>query len=279
MNKILMGLLCSTLLFSQASNAWWFSPSISNAIPNSEYDNALDMANLSARVYDDLWDAALDAIAPALIPDLDFEGNTSEFVVVQNYTESWDGFDAKLYYNTDEDSYTLAFRGTQVFEAADWIIDVTQVLNDYVEVNISQYEKAVDLAVELEAQYGDKLQFTGHSLGGGLAQAAGLKTGLQTTCFEAAGLTTGTIEDLGITASNISNNTSVITHINVRSDPLSDFDGHRNNEAPFYNTLQYGDNTYWLDNIWGTGGIWNPMRVVNHFYHSFVYKLTNKDYY
>ncbi len=270
MKKILTSLLCSTLLFTGVANA---------GLSNSEYEDALDMANLSARVYDDLWDSALDAIAPTLFPDIDFEGNTEEFVVVQSYTESWDGFDAKLYYNTNEDNYTLAFRGTQVFSVGDWLVDLTQVLNDYVKADIGQYEKAVALAAELATQYGDKLQFTGHSLGGGLAQAAGLSTGLKTTCFEAAGLTSGTLNDLGISSSDIAQNKSLITHFNVQYDPLSDFDGHMNNEAPFSNTIQYGDTTYWLDNMFGTGGTWNPMRVVNHFYHTFVYKLTNKDFY
>jgi len=270
MKKIITSLLCSTLLFSEVATA---------NLSDAEYDNALDMANLSARVYDDLWDAALDSIAPTLFPDLDFEGNTEEFVVVRSYTESWDGFDAKLYYNTEEDTYTLAYRGTQVFSVSDWLVDLTQVLNDYVEADITQYEKAVELAQELATQYGDKLQFTGHSLGGGLAQVAGLSTGLQTTCFEAAGLTADTLEDLGISNSDISANTDVITHFNVQYDPLSDFDGWMNNEAPFSNTLQYGDTTYWLDNMWGTGGTWNPMRVINHFYHTFVYKLTYKDFY
>ncbi len=270
MKKIFLSLLCSTFLWAGSSHA---------SLSQSEYGNALDMANLSARVYDDLWDAALDVIAPALFPDLDFEGNTEEFVVVQSYTESGDGFDAKVYYNTDNGQYVLVFRGTQVFSASDWMVDLAQVLNDYIETDIGQYKKALNLAIDLHHQYGDNLQITGHSLGGGLAQVAGLATGLQTTCFEAAGITNTTFDALGISDSQIAQNSANITHFNVQYDPLSDFDGNMNNEAPFSNTLQYGNTTYWLDNMLGTGGTWNPMRVINHFYHTFVYKLTYKDFY
>lgn len=269
MKKTLLAALVSSALFSYQSQA---------QLAGSEYDNAVDMANLSGRVYDDPWDTAVDFLAPYLFTDIDFEGNTEEYVVVRSYTETWDGFDAKLYYNTDADSYVMAFRGTQAFSAADWIADLAQVLNDYIKVDISQYVQAVSIARELNLQYGDKLQFTGHSLGGGLAQVAGLATGLKTTCFEAAGITTDTFEDLGISQKMIAENSQFITHINVQYDPLSDFDGHMNREAPFYNTLQYGSKTIWLDNMLGTGGKANPFRIVNHFYHTFVYKLTNKDF-
>lgn len=269
MKKTLLAALVSGALLSQTSHA---------QLAGAEYDNALDMANLSSRVYDDLWDKAIDVIAPYLFTDIDFEGNTEEYVVVRSYTETWDGFDAKLYYNTDTGDYVMAFRGTQVFSVADWMTDIAQILNDYIRVDISQYEQAVAIAHELKAQYGDKLQFTGHSLGGGLAQVAGLATATPTVCFEAAGITPDTYEDLGISQQMITDNSQYITHVNVQFDPLSDFDGKMNNEAPFYNTLQHGGKTVWLDNMIGTGGKANPLRVVNHFYHTFVYKLTNKDF-
>ncbi len=266
LKKILTSILCSTLLFAGHANA---APS------DSEYKNALTMANLSARVYDNLWDKALDVIAPKVIPIIDFRGNTKDFTVEQAYTKDWGGFDAKLYYNSNDDSYVLAFRGTELFSISDWIVNASQLLNKWIKLDDAQYEKAAVLARNLKEDYGDKLQFTGHSLGGGLAQVAGLATGLKTTCFDAAGLTTTTIEKLDLDL----NNSHLITHFNVQYDPLSDFDAKRNNKSPFSNTLQYGDTTYWLDNIFGTGGKANPLRIGNHFYHTFVYQLSRKDYY
>ncbi len=242
-----------------------------------EYRNACDMANLSARVYDNLWDSAWDTVSPLFFPDLDFVANTDHYVLIQEYVDNW-GFDAKLYYNTENGGYVLAFRGTEAMSPLDWISDITQILNDYISADISQYRAAVDLAALLKNQLGNNLQITGHSLGGGLAQASALYTGLKATCFEAAGVTRGTLQDLGISDAMISQNSADITHFNVQYDPLSDFDGRMNNEAPFYNTLQYGSATYWLDNLAGTGGAWNPFRVMNHFYHTFVCKLQWGDF-
>lgn len=266
--NMMAAVVCLMLLISGSAHA---------GLTYSEYSNACDMANLSARVYDNLWDSAWDAVAPLFFPNLDFTANTSQYTVVQEYIDNW-GFDAKLYRNTYTGGYVLVFRGTEALSPLDWIQDITQILNDYIDVDITQYIAAVNLAKSLKSQYGNNLQITGHSLGGGLSQACGLATGLKTTCFEAAGVTRGTLRDLGITDSMIANNKSQITHFNVQYDPLSDFDGQMNNEAPFYNTLQYGGATYWLDNMFGTGGTWNPMRVVNHFYHTFVYKLQYGDF-
>lgn len=247
---------------------------MATSLTDEELDNAIDMANLSARVYDDLWDDALDSIASVLIPTLDFEGNTSDYTLIETYYDNWDGFDAKLFYHETSDSYVLTFRGTELFSVNDWVTDLNQALNDYIDLDISQYEQAVAIALELQAIYGDSLQFTGQSLGGGLAMVAGLATGLQSTCFVAAGVTESTLEQLGIDDETLAANQDQVTHVNVRYGPLADFDGEMNNEAPFYNTLQYGGQTIWLQSIFGIGGLLNPLRVVNHFYQSVVYQIT-----
>ncbi|MEM6455392.1 MAG: hypothetical protein AAF772_09890, partial [Acidobacteriota bacterium] len=47
--------------------------------------------------------------------------------------------------------------------------------------------------------YGDDLTITGHSLGGGLAAAAGTVVGVETTTFNAAGVHSNTLEPFGLT--------------------------------------------------------------------------------
>ena len=60
---------------------------------------------------------------------------------------------------------------------------------------LSQYEKAQNLALQLKNYKGCSFSITGHSLGGGLASAAGLVTGLPTYTFNAAGVHKNTILD------------------------------------------------------------------------------------
>src|SRR5258706_59469 len=55
----------------------------------------------------------------------------------------------------------------------------------------AQYDQSVTNAKKLEQVLGDKLSFAGHSLGGGLASANALATGLEATTFNAAGISNG----------------------------------------------------------------------------------------
>ncbi len=270
MKKVFMLIVCSVLLTTGIAKA---------GPPSSEYQNIWELANLSARVYDGIWDDLLDDIAPVVIPVLDFEGNTYMWDYVKSYTGGY-GFHAQLFYNEDTDQYVLVFRGTEPFSIADWMNDLSQILNDYIDLPIPQYERTIEVVNEVLSEVGWwQLQFTGHSLGGGLAQVAGIYAGLPAFCFEAAGTTMGTFEDLGMYEGTVNLRKCNVTHINVKNDPLSDFDGEMNDEAPFSNTKQYGEATYWLRTISGTSGTTNPLRVANHFYHAFVYQIYNNKFY
>jgi hypothetical protein len=66
----------------------------------------------------------------------------------------------------------------------DWSENGNQAVGKY----SRQYELSTDNAEKLKAKIGDSLSFAGHSLGGGLASANALKTGLDATTFNAAGL-------------------------------------------------------------------------------------------
>lgn len=100
------------------------------------------------------------------------------------------GFRARLY--TDgNDHYVLAFRGSD--EAEDWKHNMRQGAG----LRDVQYLQAIDLARKAHHAFGNNVVLTGHSLGGGLATAGALATGLPAVTFNSAGLHTNTIEHLG----------------------------------------------------------------------------------
>lgn len=69
----------------------------------------------------------------------------------------------------------------------DWSENYKQSIGQY----SAQYDQSVDNAMALQEALGDKLSFAGHSLGGGLASANALATGLDATTFNAAGISNG----------------------------------------------------------------------------------------
>lgn len=105
-----------------------------------------------------------------------------------------DGFQAVLYRDdggtadTDDDRVVLAFAGTNPTSIEDWVNNAGQLAG-----LSSQHAEAMALAVALHHTYGDRLVFTGHSLGGGLASAAAIATGCPAVTFNAAGLSPTTV--------------------------------------------------------------------------------------
>lgn len=94
-----------------------------------------------------------------------------------NHSES--GFKASMYEN--DDTVVISFAGTEDF--TDWETNIGNAAGKITE----QYNRAINLAETLQRKSGKKVILTGHSLGGGLAAAAGAKTGLETITFNAAG--------------------------------------------------------------------------------------------
>jgi Ca2+-binding RTX toxin-like protein len=114
------------------------------------------------------------------------------------------GFSASVY--TDGGgNYVVAFRGTE--NTRDWIYGNWGQANVGTKDNITgaetQYSQAVELAKSVVDKYGENVVFTGHSLGGGLAQAAGLATGMEAVGFNSAGISRATLADLGINANSV----------------------------------------------------------------------------
>ncbi|MCG8697380.1 MAG: T9SS type A sorting domain-containing protein [Bacteroidales bacterium] len=243
----------------------------------NDYTSVLELAHLSGRVYDGLWDAAMDVISPIFFPEIDFVGNTKHYKKIRVYDVG--DFYAVLYQNKRTKKYVLAYRGTETFSLNDWLADLQQALSDMLNVPTNQYTSAVTYAMQVKKEFGvDNVTLTGHSLGGGLAQTAALATGLRAVCFEASGTTKSTLRHYKINYVKRENNKKRILHVNVRWDPLSDFDGKKNVYAPFSHMPQYGAATLWLRAITGTSFTVNPTRIMNHSATTCVSQLTKKKF-
>lgn len=99
-------------------------------------------------------------------------------------------------YRDDAGRYVLAFAGTYRTSLRSWKTNFAQGLG----IPARQYVLAGRLGKLARGAFGDELVITGHSLGGGLATTAALKSGAPAVTFNAAGLSDQTIRGLGIDA-------------------------------------------------------------------------------
>ncbi|KRG77428.1 hypothetical protein ABB30_07395 [Stenotrophomonas ginsengisoli] len=97
------------------------------------------------------------------------------------------GFDAALYRN-EQGLVVLAFNGTD--QGRDWRSNLRQGLG----LTDVQYDQAVALTSKANQVWGPELVLSGHSLGGGLAAAAGMVHEVPTVTFNAAGVHDSTLE-------------------------------------------------------------------------------------
>lgn len=84
----------------------------------------------------------------------------------------------------------LAFRGTA--DLQDGIVDHDQAMS----LPTEQYKQAMLVGDQMSMAYGPNTVVTGHSLGGGKAQAAGVAGGLKGMMFNSAGLNPDTVGDM-----------------------------------------------------------------------------------
>jgi RHS repeat-associated protein len=101
--------------------------------------------------------------------------------ILQIYSDKDTGFHAIAFINK-EGNVVLAYAGTD--DGMDWVSNIGQSVG----LPTPQYEKALDLAQKYKEWYGSELQFTGHSLGGGLATASALATDSPASTFNPAGV-------------------------------------------------------------------------------------------
>lgn len=146
------------------------------------------------------------------------------------------GFDAAFYRGPDG-QVVLAFCGTD--QGKDW----PQNLGQGIGLQTKQYKNAIELTESALAAYGENLLLTGHSLGGGLAAAAGVINNTPAVTYNSAGVHNNTFERAGfvpteareyaaaglIRSYNVKN--ELLTHLQEDSVPLKwalpDAMGHR----------------------------------------------------
>ncbi len=115
----------------------------------------------------------------------------SDWRIIDSYELSSCGYYAVIYRNDNLNGKTvLVFRGTEISDIRDWSNNV----QNYLGFTSEQYKNAVDDALLVKDALGDQVIITGHSLGGGLAIAAGLATGLETVTFNPAAPGKGIID-------------------------------------------------------------------------------------
>ncbi len=104
------------------------------------------------------------------------------------------GFGVGLYRDHVSGKYVLAFRGTNFTEMVDWVQNLSQVIAEHAK----HYEAAMLVSHYLsQVPTPQGMQIAGQSLGGGLASAAAVATGIHADTFNASGLARDTLKKYG----------------------------------------------------------------------------------
>ena len=162
------------------------------------------------------------------------------------------GFDAAVFRNQRTGETAIAFRGSEnpLRARNDWEDDALQLSNQV----SPQLQQALTLSRAAAALFGN-VSFTGHSLGGALAQAAALHVGRPAYTFNSLGLNPATQQLL---AANIPENQYLIHNIAMPGDIVTDSDNAQDGDS-FNNNSRLMGNTYYADD---TG--FRPWRMLNN---------------
>ncbi|MDR1526589.1 MAG: hypothetical protein LBS46_02825 [Dysgonamonadaceae bacterium] len=146
---------------------------------------------------------------------------------INRFNEDGSGFYAQMYKNELTGEYTLAFRGSNLNNLSDindWVNNAMQgfsILNP-------QYANAAIIG-QMLSDCKEKINIVGHSLGGGLATVAGLKTGFPTYTYNQADISQGTVDKYKLDVSKSDNITAYYTDGEILTT--------LQNETRDYNTL------------------------------------------
>lgn len=170
-----------------------------------ELEHAADMARLSAAAYDDppSNDNLPDGYRRATPAELEALGLVDPATGADATQIADSDFRADVFVNTDsatgQDNYTIAFQGTTPTSGGDWGANFGQGAG----FESEYYNQAGEVGRTADLSAPGRVNFTGHSLGGGLASAASASTGADATTFNAAGLHPDTAERMGGQNANV----------------------------------------------------------------------------
>jgi len=169
------------------------------------------------------------------------------------------GFDAEIYVNDQTGEHVVAYRGSDAaLGLQDWRTDFYAAADSQ---NVSeQNRQAIALGRAAKARYGDRLAFTGTSLGGIHAMTAGLATGTKAYTFTNVGVNDGVVALIG--KDNVARNAGLITNFHLDGD-LSDINRRHDGTST---GLLFGSNHYLPADRIGlpTEGLPAPLRAIAH---------------
>ncbi len=188
----------ANLALTQVGDTSFFTLSSSDIYNNPDYvpNQTLKPYGLltqqERRAVDLLGESMPYATLAEAVYDFDNSSVDSWELIEQESTDS--GMQAGLYRNRDTDELVLAFRGTEdcdfscsFDEIKESVLDIAADALLAVGEDGPQFRHAYNFALEMGSRYPDRtIVVTGHSLGGGLAQAIGAAFGVKTFAFNSA---------------------------------------------------------------------------------------------
>ena len=132
------------------------------------------------------------------------------------------GFRAMLYQSKDAQEIVVVYRGVR---RSNVIQDSQTCLSQGLGFGAGAYQQAIELGIAVVEAYGDKVFFTGHSMGGGLAAAASLVADRPAITFNGAGVHPATLEEFGLDDAAIDGRLKAIKNYYVPGEWLSTLQG------------------------------------------------------
>ena len=128
------------------------------------------------------------------------------------------GFRAMLYQSKDAEEIVVVYRGVR---RSNILRDSQTCLSQGLGFGAATYRQAIELGVAVVEAYGDRVFFTGHSMGGGLAAAASLVANRPAVTFNSAGVHPATLEEFGLDDATIDGRLKSILNYYVPGEWLS----------------------------------------------------------
>ena len=155
---------------------------------------------------------------------------------LQNWSDP-SGFFAAAYRSDIDGRIVVSYRGTEPTTWQDWGTNLIQGVG----IPAQQHALAASVARQTRARYGESVEYTGHSLGGGLAATGAMAANGRADTFNAAGVHQDTFRHFGLNpaaARNINNyrvTGEVLTSLQEHFDIMADASGNQI-ELPAVNT-------------------------------------------